>query len=381
MVSDDTWVKRFWAAVWQKDLSTAESEIAEHIREVDQETLNDWLAQSADENDVATMKMLVRYGADVDAPVHPPEPEGPIKYAAGENAIDAVRWLIAQGARVNYMVNGQTRCSALTHAVLSGNFEMVRLLIEEGGAEINATWADQNALFLARMYGLEEIEAYLLDHGATMPAAVGHPGPADHGNIVLAHYAKHFGSMSPLRLTTIIPSDNPVSIHASPQPDQNLTQLLTLGMSDWGMKVPAGGDDHQFAELTLALPSDWPLGNAALKNPKTAWPIEWMMKIAQYPKQNDTWLGGKSAIFASGEKLKPLGPGTKMTCWLLLDADTDWCSIPRPGGGKIVVYTMLPIYTVERDFELEHGIVPLLKRFQERDVPFVLDPKRPCVVR
>lgn len=380
MVDGDTWIKRFWAAVSKKDLSAAESEIAQNRNELDQGTLNDWLSDSANDDDVATMEMLVRYGADVDAPVHPPEPEGPIKYAAGENAVDAVRWLIGQGARVNYMVNGQTRCSALTHAVLSGNLEIVRLLVEQGGADINATWADQNALFLARMYGQQEIEAYLLEHGAKMPPAAGKARAADHGDVVLAHYAEHFGSLSALRLTTIIPSDNPISIHASHQPDSNRTELLTHGMSNWGMKVPAGGEDFQFAELNLSLPSDWPLDNTALTKVKHAWPLEWMMKIAQYPKQNDTWLGGKSVIFASGEKLKPLGPGTRMTCWLLLDADTDWSSIPRPGGGRIVIYTVFPIYTAERNFELKHGIIPLIQRFQERNVPFVLDPKRPCAV-
>jgi hypothetical protein len=380
MVSGDSWFKRFWSAVGMNDLSAARAELAENIQEVDQDTLNEWFADAAQDNDVPTMELLVEYGADLDAPLHPPAPEGPIDVAAGNEAIEAVRWLLDHGAAVNHVVDGQVRSFPLSNAVLRGNLEIVRLLVEKGGADINAAWADQNALCLARMYGQEEIEAYLIERGATMPTDVGQPGPADHGDIVLAHYAEHFGSMSPLRLTTIIPSDNPVSIHASPQPQRNLTRLLTLGMSDWGMKVPAGGEDYQFAELTLALPSDWPLGNAALKNPETAWPLEWLMKIAQYPKQNDTWLGGKSVIFASGENLKPLGPGTKMTCWLILDAATDWSSIPRPGGGRIVVYTMLPIYTAERDFELEHGIVPLLRRFQECDVPFVLDPKRPCVV-
>ncbi len=58
------------------------------------------------------------------------------------------------------------------------------------------------------------------------------------------------------------------------------------------------------------------------------WPIEWLKRIARYPHDNDTWLGGPHTIIANGEPPEPFAPNTKMSCLLLLAVSERW---PRGG--------------------------------------------------
>jgi hypothetical protein len=62
-----------------------------------------------------------------------------------------------------------------------------------------------------------------------------------------------------------------------------------------------------------------------------------------------------------------------MSC-LLLIADFDaWSPIPLDDGKRIHFYTVTPLYTEERDFEKQHGIVPLLERLHASGASTVVD--------
>jgi hypothetical protein len=73
-------------------------------------------------------------------------------------------------------------------------------------------------------------------------------------------------------------------------------------------------------------------------------------------------------------------PNTKQTCLLLVADFADWSPITLADGREVHFYTVYPIHTVERDFELKHGVVPLLKRLQEAGHTTVVDVKRASVV-
>jgi ankyrin repeat protein len=96
-------------------------------------------------------------------------PEGVIYRAAENGHLEVVRWLLDQGAKVNFLVDGQVRCIALTRAIAGGYLDVVKLLAERG-AEVNSRPAERTALDLALMYQQSDIADYLLSVGAKRAA-------------------------------------------------------------------------------------------------------------------------------------------------------------------------------------------------------------------
>lgn len=151
--------------------------------------------------------------------------------------------------------------------------------------------------------------------------------------------------------------------------------LFTTGMSDLPMLVPPGEEAYQYAELIMHLPATWPHPrnqSAGYDN----WPIEWLRNVAYYPHLNDTWLGGATTIISSDEPPVPLGPNTKQTCLLLLANFGGWSPVSLDDGKSVCYYTVVPIYTEERDFEKTHGVVQLIQRLQDRGYTAMVDVNR-----
>jgi hypothetical protein len=342
-------------------------------------SINDFLRDAARRDNVDMMSLLVEFGADIHAPDgygDPPAPEGVIYTAAGNGAINVVRWLLDHGAKVNYHVEGITRCFPLTAAVIGGHLDVVKLLVEHGGADINAVWRGQNALSCSIMYGQKEIEAYLRFKGAREPWQLAGEKPRG-ADTILEHVEKHLGKPQPLSLQEIVADDPPITIYVVPM--ANAVALVTTGMSDRPMTVPEGGEDYRFAELVMYLPPDWPLTAEALRNPNTCWPIGWLRRIARYPHENNTWLGGPAVVLANDEPPKPLAPNTQLTCLLALTEASEFGCLHLQDGKRVVFYTLYPLYTDERDLEKEKGTEHLLRVFQKHKISRIVDVHRQSV--
>jgi hypothetical protein len=150
-------------------------------------------------------------------------------------------------------------------------------------------------------------------------------------------------------------------------------------MSDVPMTVPEGGESFRFAELMLYLPREWPLTDKALRDPNNSWPVQWLLKIARYPHENQTWLGGAASVIANGEPPRPLAPTTEMTCLLLLTEASERGWLQLSDGRRVAFYSMYPIYTEERDLEKAQGVEDLVRRFLDRGISQVVDVRRPNV--
>jgi hypothetical protein len=172
-----------------------------------------------------------------------------------------------------------------------------------------------------------------------------------------------------------------IDVHwVQPTPERNYHTLVTSGMSDRPMTVPPAQEAFAFAELVMHLPPDWPHPRDEGAGDDTFWPFQWLRQVAYYPHLNDTWLGGPRTIIASDDPPAPLGPDTELTCLLLLADFPDGEPLVLGDGKRVRLYTVVPIHTSERDYELAHGIVPLLQRLQERGHTAVVYPKRASVV-
>jgi hypothetical protein len=387
MSDEPTLPQRFGRAVSSGDLETVRQLLQMHPELATKDRLDYHLRRTSGDNNVAMMSLLVDLGADINAPDETSgDPEGCINQAADCGAVDAVRWLLDRGAKINHTVNSVARCFPLSGASFGGHLEVVKLLVENG-ADINATWNKQNALCFAIMYGKKDVEAYLRSKGARTPAEIqGKAAPKaaapkaaaeNNESLLIAHITEYYGAPEPLALREIVPCDPSIAIHVVQMSGGKA--LITVGMSSKPMTVPEGSEELQYAELMIYLPDNWPLDEASLRNPNNYWPIEWLRRIAMYPHQNHTWLGGNSVVFANDEPPKPLAANTRLTCFLALTSDDDEGRMVRADGSQVVFYSLYPLYTEERDFEKTKGTIKLLELFQKHGIGTVVDLRRPNV--
>jgi hypothetical protein len=168
-----------------------------------------------------------------------------------------------------------------------------------------------------------------------------------------------------------VPTGIPVAVHAIPANEHHpYVTLFTTGMSEQPMTVPDGAEEYSRAELYIQLPADWKYRD--YEDPNWGWPQHWLRSMAQYPQQHNTWLGGPVTLVATEDPPQPLAPNTKFTTLLLL-ADQ---SLVTDDGRKIWLYRMTPLYTEERQLEIDHGIPALLNAFDAHDIPMIVDMNR-----
>ncbi|KAH6605164.1 ankyrin repeat [Trichoderma cornu-damae] len=126
--------------------------------------IDDLLFEAAAENgDTDLMALLFENGADA----HAADPQAftPLLLAASSNNMDAVRMLVTQH-KVDCARRDYYRSSALHYAVQNGNFDMARLLLENGAQTDVEDMAGYSPLSIAAEQGAVEILKLLLRHGA-----------------------------------------------------------------------------------------------------------------------------------------------------------------------------------------------------------------------
>ncbi len=325
----------------------------------------------ARENNVAMAEFLLALGMDVNGP--PLDSEGPLIVALDKGAIEAARFLLERGADPN---RDRTLIAAINNE--KHGLELVQLLVEHG-ADVNRCFPfgdDDGPLVNALSWAGDDdspIAKYLRSKGARTPEELGVTGTPVSPDSVVAYFAVRFGPVQPLSLGEIVPDDLPVTVHVvPPTPARPHPVLFTSGMSARPINVPDGQDAYRFAELFIELPAAWPMGKDVLSDPDHRWPLEWLRRMAKYPHQEKTWLGGPAAIVANGDPPKRLSPSTPFTAMLLL-ADGQF---QRQDGNSVQLYRLFPLYTEERELELATDVGELLRRFDKQGVAFVVNTQR-----
>ena len=199
-------------------------------------------------------------------------------------------------------------------------------------------------------------------------------------DLIRNHVAKYLGTPDVLELRHILECEPEISIMKVQLPHCNV--LITHGMSNQPMTAPPEHQKYTYAELVLMLPKTWPLILPPLKD-DDYWPIQWLLKLAYFPFEADTFIGGEYGVFSNGEPPEAFASNTSLSCFLAMSEKSDFGCLKHADGRHIYFYTLFPLYAEERDFELQHGARALLQRFQEFDISVVLDPQRQnvCVPR
>lgn len=359
-----------------------------------------WMFQAASAGNLDAVKFFYESGIDVNAPRFEFDASTPIFAAAENGRLDVARWLLEHGARVDMAGNygyaleaaAGFDCPEMTLLLLSsgadpdagnplaaaataGCVENVRLLLKHG-ADPNVIYGEnefgdppRNALLQAESFGHEEVAKLLREYGAILPSAT--PTKPDE---LEAHISEYLGIPSPVSLQDIVPQSPPISVLAV-ELDWGIA-LVTKGMSAKRMTVPAGAEEYAHAELIIYLPRDWPLSKSALRSRKNSWPVDWLKKIAIYPHEHKTWMGGPTAIVSNGEPPKEFCRGTNLSCIFAVTEGGDFGRAGLSDGRNVVFYTLLPIYAEERELERAEGAERLLQLFSKHRVAKTVAPNR-----
>lgn len=170
-----------------------------------------------------------------------------------------------------------------------------------------------------------------------------------------------------------------------PSSRRNYYTLVTGGMSDLPMNVPAGAEAYKYAELMLFLPPTWKLNRESLKNENGAWPLYWLKLLARMPHEYDTWLYTGHTI-PNGDPPVPFSEETKLCGMLVakpaLVEDAQRFSTLRIDERKNVhFYSLFPVYKEEMDFKLKHGVNALLRKFEKAGINEMIHLKRKNVCK
>ena len=163
--------------------------------------------------------------------------------------------------------------------------------------------------------------------------------------------------------------------------DRKCQYLVTSGMSEKPMPVPEGADDGRYAELLIALPTNWPLSPEAFKDEANYWPIRMLKGLARYPHENKTWMyEGHSAHWVNPPA--PIAPNTNMTSMVLLrprliPEETQIVHVSKKK--HIRLWGVYPAYHEEVDIKEREGSGRLDELFDQNGITELLDPKRPSV--
>ncbi|AMV24067.1 Suppressor of fused protein (SUFU) [Gemmata sp. SH-PL17] len=321
------------------------------------------------------------FGVGVELDISPPNNpiNRPVNAAASTNRWLILEWLVKHGAHINYEVEGrEPHCFPLAPAILAGRLDVVQLLVEAGAVLDVCDRANNTPLSWAIAYGKTEIADYLRSKGAVESEQARNYRQPPPMTPVFRYMEERCGSIIPLGWQPVFPGSASVTVHTVLHED--FAGAFTDGMSSRPMVVPSGMERYRFAELAMPLGEYWPDHPAAWKEEKYSWAVQWLLRLAEYPFEAGLWLGQPYSIVANGDSPAPLSAYTLMTCWLLLVDKSPLTGFTRPNGDDVVFYTVLPIYTAERDFERRYGLRALLELFAKNNVSPYLDPHRKCLI-
>ena len=336
-----------------------------------------WLNVAVLSGDVATVKTLLDVGFDVNA-LSGKEQSSALGVAIDKNHYEIAVVLLSRGANPNV---SRPLIGALNRESTENKMAFVKLLVEHG-CDVNRLYdlyGDASKGFTALDWTKDpEVVAYLRSKGAKKATELSGEAPkpavtVDVLDEVVQYFQENCGDVAPRSLIEIVPTGFPVAIHVIP-PAGNRTHLtlFTTGLSSKRMDVPSRWSSFAYAEVFIELPGDWKYDSPEAQ---WHWPVEWLRRIAQYPHDNNTSLGGPFTIIANDDPPKPLAPDTQFTCLLILAEK----SFQRKDGEMVQLYRVVPLYTDERDLELREGAPALMRAFDRSDVPFVVDVGRRSV--
>jgi len=224
--------------------------------------------------------------------------------------------------------------------------------------------------------------------------------PTDRAEI-RAHIERHIGRIAavyPERRREQGPGSEPGRgdieiMHVEPVEALPYHTLITAGMSELRMDVPAEVEAPRRLELMMTLPERWPLDARSREQPRYGWPISLLQELARYPSRRGTWLGwGHTVPNGDPPRAYARTVGSIARRWL---RSAEFCGViiapsllvPVPfyelgsGPERIGFLSAIPLYREELELQRRAGMEELLSRLLRHDVSDLVLPERRNVAR
>ena len=221
----------------------------------------------------------------------------------------------------------------------------------------------------------------ILRHGEERPWAA--PQGEDSIEAISNHIEKHLGPVATI-YHEIVSDTVHLDVHiVEPREDFPFFRLVTSGMSDLPMTVPAGADVPRYAELIMTLPGAWTHGQDVFEDERWYWPVRLIKTLASLPHKYDTWLGPGHTV-PNGNPAEPYAPDTALCGALIFPSATvpdAFHQLRIDDAKSIMFYSVVPLYAEEMRYKLKAGADKLLDRFDGAGITDIVDPLRPNVAR
>ncbi len=201
-------------------------------------------------------------------------------------------------------------------------------------------------------------------------------------DLITSHIEQHIGPIS--CVFREIHSDT-VRIdihHILPSKERPFHTLVTSGMSDLAMHLPANIHATQHMELVAVLPEYWKISQTDFENESWYWPIRQLKFLARFPHKYNSWLGWGHTI-PNNEPAEPFADNTRLSAIMLLPpihAANDFHSLKISTKLKIEFLSIVPISKDEMFFKLRNGPSALLEIFQKHNITDLIEIKRKCCI-
>ncbi len=146
--------------------------------------------------------------------------------------------------------------------------------------------------------------------------------------------------------------------------------IATMGMAAAPMNAPRGSP--RYAELSMPLPSDWPLLTEELtrKDRKYYWPIAWLKSLARLPISFDTFLGVGHTVPTDG--MHEPDDACPFCCALIiplltLNPEEEMAIVV--GRKRIEFWSVFPMFESEMNAYLDMGPDSFFEAVDEIDPP------------
>ena len=193
------------------------------------------------------------------------------------------------------------------------------------------------------------------------------------------HIRQYFGSFERVWHELASPDIHVDICLIPPGDERDYYTLVTMGMGAHRMNVPGELADHKLerAELAIALPPDWKLGEKDLADEQWYWPIRLLKVLARLPIQSDTWLGWGHTV----DNQEAFAENTGLCAAMLIspqgvEEGAGVCALPD--GSEVNFYQVIPLYREELRYKVAHEAEDLLEQLE--GLSFVVDPDRPNAV-